>query len=210
MGTNDHLHENISFVPVRKMGPGYHDTYEPIPGVLVIGLGHKARHGKDSAARALIEAEPAHVQRFAFADDLYAYCRIAHGMRTKDAPLLQRVGVEMRERDPETWARSVYSKILDAKPRVAVITDARFPNEMAFVKALGGITCRITRRDRNDNVFVDPSRPANHISETALDNAVWDYEIDNIEGQPGKLRNRIVYIMRSELRKRDQLDTAAA
>jgi hypothetical protein len=191
MGTNDHLHENTSFTPARKMGPGYHTKYAPIPGTLVIGMGHKARHGKDTAARTLIEAYPHLVQRFSFADDLYAVCRVVYGMTTKDAPLLQKVGVEYRERDPETWVRSVYSKILDAKPKVAVITDVRFPNEMAFVRAIGGECCKITRRTAGGVVFVDPSRPATHISETALDDAYWDTEIDNIEGNPQYLQNRV-------------------
>jgi hypothetical protein len=193
-GTNDHLHENTSFTPARKMGPGYHTRYEPIPGTLVIGLGHKARHGKDTAARTLIEAYPRLVQRFSFADDLYAVCRVVHGMTTKDAPLLQRVGVEYRERDPETWVRSVYAKILDAKPRVAVITDVRFPNEMAFVKALGGVCWKITRYiSRDKTAFVDPSRPPTHISETALDDANWDREFINWDGEPQIMQDNLKY-----------------
>jgi hypothetical protein len=166
--------------------------YRSIPGVAVIGLGHKARHGKDSAARILIETFGSKVQRFSFADDLYAVCRIVHGMRGKDAPLLQRIGLEYRQRDPDTWVRSVYSKILEARPALAVITDVRFPNEFELVRALGGVCWKITRRLEDGSVFVDPSRPADHPSETALDGAAWDCEIENPDGRPDLFRGRVL------------------
>lgn len=150
--------------------------FQPIPGVRVLGLGYKARHGKDTVAQAIISGVSGAV-RFSFADDLYAYCRVVHGMTTKDAPLLQRVGVEMREKEPNVWIRAVYAKMLDVKPRLAVITDVRFPNEQAFVKALGGKTVKVSRRNEDGSLFVDPSRPADHISETALDDAPWDIHI---------------------------------
>ena len=51
-----------------------------------------------------------------------------------------------------------------------IITDTRFPNELQAVKDRGGLTIRLTR---NSDVRSD------HISETALDNAEFDYVIDN-------------------------------
>lgn len=166
-------------------------TFQPIPGTLVIGLGHKARHGKDTAARILMESFRG-VQRFSFADDLYAVCRVLHGMTTKDAPLLQRVGVELRERDEDILAKATYAKMLTDAPRIAVITDVRFPNEMAFVKALGGVCWKVERRLADGSLFVDPSRPASHVSETALDDARWDRLIVNPDGQPGAFRARVL------------------
>lgn len=166
-------------------------TFQPIPGTLVIGLGHKARHGKDSAARILMETFKG-VQRFSFADDLYAVCRVLHGMTLKDAPLLQRVGVEYRERDEDVWVKAVYAKLLNERPRVAAITDVRFPNEMAFVRALGGVCWKVERRLLNGEVFIDPSRPASHISETALEHAAWDRVLVNPDGQPDVFRERVL------------------
>ena len=167
-------------------------SYAPLSDTLVIGLGHKARHGKDSVARILIDAFPRPVQRFSFADDLYAICRVLHGMTVKDAPLLQRVGVAFRERDPETWVRCVDTKIREARPRVAVITDVRFPNELAFIRALGGVCWKVRRVLADGSEFVDPSRPATHISETALDGAVWDRVLENPDGQPEAFRDRVL------------------
>lgn len=160
--------------------------FQPIPGTFVIGIGHKARQGKDTAAGALIAAYPGDVQRFSFADDLYAVCRVLHGMTGKDAPLLQRVGVAMREQDPDVWLRSVDSKIRESRPPVAVIPDLRFPNEFAYVQALGGVCWKVDRRLADGSAFVDPSRPATHISETAIDGAMWDRVLVNPEGRPDR------------------------
>lgn len=163
--------------------------WEPIPGVTVIGLGHKARHGKDTAARILSSYDG--VERFSFADDLYAVCRVLHGMTEKDAPLLQRVGLELRSTHGENaLLQAVHSKILTSRPRVAVITDVRFPNEFAFVKALGGV-CWKVERSHFGQVFVDPSRPASHVSECALDGFRWDLTIGNPEGKPAVFAARV-------------------
>lgn len=57
-----------------------------------------------------------------------------------------------------------------------IITDMRFPNEMAAVKERGGITIRVKRTQflKRDSL---PTHE--HPSETALDNAEFDYVIDN-------------------------------
>jgi hypothetical protein len=157
-------------------------TFQPIPGMKVIALGHRARHGKDTAAAAIIKAIPG-AMRFAFADDLYAIARVRHGMTTKDAPLLQKLGVDYRENfGVDVWVRAVYAKMLDARPKLAVITDVRFPNELAFIKALGGTTVKVERLNQDGTLFTDPSRPAGHISEVALADAEWDATIRAYSG----------------------------
>jgi hypothetical protein len=168
--------------------------FPAIPGVTVIGFGHRARHGKDSAARILIEQFPRLVQRFSFADDLYAYCRIAHGMTTKDGPLLQRVGVGMRETvDEAIWIRSVYSKLLDARPRVALITDVRFPNEVAFVRGLGGTSVRVERRLADGSLYrANDGRDPNHPTEVACAaDDYWDRTIINPDGDLATFTARV-------------------
>ncbi len=143
--------------------------FAPLPGVHVIGVGHKARHGKDTFARALVEARPDLVQRFAFADALKSVCRVQHGMTTKDAPLLQRVGVTARAGDIHVWVRALYWTLDEIRPPIAVITDVRFENEAAFVQEMGGSLVRVSRVSADGAPYVDPSRPADHVSETALD-----------------------------------------
>ena len=67
-----------------------------------------------------------------------------------------------------------------------VITDVRFPNEIAFVRSVGGAIVRVRRGE-------DPSKEElskMHISETAWNDTVPDYSIIN-EGTLEDLKNNI-------------------
>ena len=58
-----------------------------------------------------------------------------------------------------------------------IITDMRFPNELEAIKKHNGITIRINRGlvERTGKLIQEPE----HISETALDDAKFDYIIEN-------------------------------
>lgn len=65
-----------------------------------------------------------------------------------------------------------------------IITDMRFPNELEAVKAKGGITIRVNRPTKdllgnNVNAQLPLTIMTQHSSETALDDAKFDYVIDN-------------------------------
>ena len=169
-------------------------TFPYLKDTLVIGVGHKARQGKDVAAQWLVEQHGA--TRFAFSDALYNYCRIEHGMTTKDAPLLQRVGVAMRERDPLIWVKAVYYQILDRKPKIAVITDVRFPNEFEFIQQVGGFTCKVSRYNEDGSPYIADDRDPNHPSETALDGWEWDHTIRATSGDIAHLHGEIAGVLR--------------
>ena len=57
-----------------------------------------------------------------------------------------------------------------------IITDMRFPNEKKVIEDKGGITIRVYRDLHNGNAHI---APIPHESEIALDNAEFDYVIDN-------------------------------
>jgi hypothetical protein len=63
-----------------------------------------------------------------------------------------------------------------------IITDCRFPNELQAVKDRGGISIRVNRsiigNQDNTQAFLNQTGVF-HPSETALDNAEFDYVIDN-------------------------------
>lgn len=74
---------------------------------------------------------------------------------------------------PDSYTRMSVTYIASKLPNW-IITDTRFPNELAAVKAKEGITIKVIRNwGSTDNLF------SQHPSETALDDAKFDYEIVN-------------------------------
>ena len=89
--------------------------------------------------------------------------------------VMQYVGTDVFRKIKKTvWIDSTMSRILKDKPKMAIITDCRFPDEVNAVKNAGGYVIRLTRDLHNSS----------HSSETALDkdNYDWknfDYVLDN-------------------------------
>lgn len=83
-----------------------------------------------------------------------------------------------------------------------IITDCRFPNELKAVEDKGGVTIRVTRpKERevflmNANEVIDTTI-IEHISETALDSAVFQYEITN-DGTLDELIDKVRNILEKE------------
>src|SRR5579859_2145248 len=159
---------------------------------LIIGFGNKARHGKDTAAQAIVDyyekkkfylsMAPGKVKehvvsavRIGFADDLYAVACSEYGMKEKDAPLLQRIGAERRVGDPEYWIKRAFTKI-NPTHDIVVIPDVRYRNEAQYIKDAGGYLVNVSRLNADGTQYVDPSRPADHPSETDLDSWNWDFK----------------------------------
>jgi hypothetical protein len=69
-----------------------------------------------------------------------------------------------------SWGQGHY---MCEKPKW-ILTDMRFPNEMEAVELREGITIRVNRNNGTRAIDVDP-----HPSETALDDAKFNYTIDN-------------------------------
>jgi hypothetical protein len=67
-----------------------------------------------------------------------------------------------------------------------IITDVRFNNEMDAIRKKNGFILRVTRPDAEGKAY--------HISETELDNASFDYVIEN-EGSMTELRNKVEQFM---------------
>lgn len=98
--------------------------------------------------------------------------------------LLQWWGTDLRRKHfgENYWVSKTIAQIVKENPDVALITDTRFPNEAQAVKNLGGYNLNITRLNADGTPFVAPDRPADHPSETALDNWAWDLKIVNSDG----------------------------
>ena len=159
-------------------------NYETITGVRIIGIGHKARHGKDVTANAILEKLERSAKKYSFADDLKAFARVL-GMRSKDGPLLQALGTNvLRRLNSDIWIECLYTRLQEEQPTTAIISDVRFPNEAQFIKDLGGIMIRVDRYNPDDTLFISPDRPADHPSETALDGYKdWDFILTAKDGR---------------------------
>lgn len=74
--------------------------------------------------------------------------------------VMQFVGTDIfRKMKQNIWAEATINKIQKEKPRLAIIADCRFPNEVESVKAAGGVVIKLTLNPFNSD----------HDSETALD-----------------------------------------
>ena len=117
--------------------------------------------------------------------------------------LLQLLGTECGRNiiHPNIWVNALFNTYKEEIYRVEVptraagfldtykfpnwiITDMRFPNELKAVKSRGGITIRVNRPYdslNQDSLFSlqKQQETNNHPSETALDNAEFDYTINN-------------------------------
>jgi hypothetical protein len=136
------------------------------PPLIIVGLGHRARTGKDAIAAHLANAYC--FKRVAFADSLKAVVgdlapylrpdiadRIAdlgvdrakngdYGDPTRD--LLVVLGNAMRRHvNPDTWVRAVTENLVADWPYV--VTDVRYPNEVEALRRLGATLVRVDRPD---------------------------------------------------------------
>lgn len=111
--------------------------------------------------------------KVSFADALKRLATEACGMREKDRELLQRLGVGVRDIDPDFWVNAAFKTIRTIQGPI-VIDDLRFPNELKACQQHGFLIFRVVR-DRNTRISsfgLDPDKIYDfegHISETALD-----------------------------------------
>lgn len=170
---------------------------------LVVGIGHKARHGKNAVADAIHAAFPKQTRIYSCAGALKAYCRVAYRMGTKDAPLLQKVGVLFRDHvSPDFWLDVLRAQLEEEAPEVALIPDVRFLNEAQFCDTTIRVTRFVHAPQRATAVlvpYVAQDRPADHPSETALDGYEFDYDITARDGDLARLEQEALAIYRDIL-----------
>ena len=102
---------------------------------------------------------------------------------------LQKLGTEAMRDGLHTnvWVNALFAdyrppKMSEYNPSNWIITDLRFPNEMEAVKERKGITIRVVRPHGYTNPHTGEYKEmplSYHPSETALDDANFDYEIIN-------------------------------
>ena len=150
---------------------------------LIIGLGYRARAGKDTVGAYLVEHHG--FTRIAFADILRDIAGLLTGEDAYDlgfkeracvfdmtgGQLLQGLSI-LRQLDPDIFIKAALPKIMSAER--AVITDCRFLNEARALKALGAYLWEIQR----------PGLPVDlHPSEQEGRMIAWDSILSNTCGR---------------------------
>jgi hypothetical protein len=191
--------------------------------MLIIGIGYKARQGKNFVANYWKEAHP-EIKFYAFADALKEYCRnnheslaqryyrehqlhpMRHPLQWKEDPvygcvtILQWYGCKKRETDPNYWVEVISQKIRDEQPEIAVVTDVRFPNEADWIKLSGGYLVEVIRKNLDGTRYLASDRDPNHVSETALDDFNFDYTIIAKSGDLDALKSKALGVLASVLK----------
>jgi len=90
----------------------------------------------------------------------------------------------IRAKDSFYWVRRLRERLTADKPQVALISDVRFFNEFYFVKAFGGFTVKVSR----EGFRLNDGRSESHASETELNDAKFDFEINVLDGAVDELK----------------------
>jgi hypothetical protein len=101
----------------------------------------------------------------------------------KHPKLLQWWGTEYRRANfgQDYWIKRLFAS-MPTNLDVAMVTDVRFIDEADAIKQRGGYTINVQRLNKDGSQFLDPSRPADHPSETQLDGYNWDFYIKSPDG----------------------------
>lgn len=196
--------------------------------MIVIGLGHKARQGKNYVAD-FMKAQDNRVKIYAFADELKKYCAAHHdellpqwqlANQTKQVPackedpiygytkILQWYGTDVaRKADPDTWVKALATRMETDAPEIAVVTDVRFPNEAEYIASQGGYLIEVVRLNEDGTQYVDPGRDPQHPSEIALNGyTYWDFIIEVSNGDFDELKRLSIGALNAVLWTEEDLE----
>lgn len=170
--------------------------FGPIDGVRVVGVCGASRHGKDTLAQFLIELVPG-AERFSFSDLLSAKERIDGRMRARDPRHLQDLN---KTTIRANLVAAMYYAIADRRPKLAIVTGVRKPDEVAMIRQMGGIMLRVVRTERDGRIFQTTDRDPNHPIEQEIGALPADLMVAAPSGDMAALRNFAATFAIQELR----------
>ena len=146
----------------------------------LIGISGKKRSGKDTVAEILSLTQP-DVVKYWFAQQLKVEVALACNVslayldthKENFRLILQGWGTDFRRNmfGNDYWIRKMEIAVNQlSQHKTIVIPDVRFPNEYKYITSQGGIMIRVER---------ETGLKDTHESETALDDFVFDYRIQN-------------------------------
>lgn len=181
-----------------------------IPKLTIYGFSGKIGSGKDYVAKEILphilvgsgrHSSDDSVIYLAFADFLKSVCAARFGLKYNDLyerktaetrKRLQYVGDEIRDMYGDMYfvnsmELEVTKHLRRSNIKTFVITDVRYPEEVAWIRKMGGYIIRIKAPERSkkklmeeckENVDIYKKR-SEHPSETLLDNADFNLVINN-------------------------------
>ncbi len=161
--------------------------------MIIIGVTGKAQHGKDTFANHLLNEYGFESRRFAWklkqiVQEVFDLStpQIENGamkefvdQRWGKSPrqIMQWIGTEgFRAIHPDVWVRdfAVRLKATTGRNSLVVIPDVRFPNEAAWIKAVGGMLVRVVKTGVHGG--------SNHASEIEMESIEVDKTVDALPG----------------------------
>jgi len=178
---------------------------------MIIAFGHRRRVGKDVATRTLIDmlaARDIPALRVSFADGLKEICTDTFSWAGLQGPAFYEeyprekeevlpdlglsprdiwidVGNKLREVYEDVWIDLALRQPAGRKA-VIIISDLRYPNEAAKIRAMGGVLVKVTR---------DVAPVSNDVADAALaDYTEWDMTLIN-NGTKEELQSQLVSLV---------------
>jgi hypothetical protein len=162
--------------PYRVETPVTRSPLHTLP--LLVGIGHRARQGKDTLASLIHACAPAETTIMRLADPLKMYARMTGLMNGKDSGLLQKLGLLFRQHCHEDFfIQQLEYRIQDEPAKIILLSDLRYRNELAWIRQHQGIAIRVHRLTPDGAPYFAADRDPDHVSECELDDATFDYEI---------------------------------
>jgi hypothetical protein len=145
---------------------------------MLVGFGHKSRSGKDTSCDYLVSKYG--FVKISFAETLYDISRQVQSMLDKPVEKNPTLLQSLADTIKRVYGNNIFVNIVDKKiinylsqGISVVISDVRHNEEFDMIRSHSGILIDINRKDRP--IDRDPT----HISEIQLDDASWDYVVNN-------------------------------
>ncbi len=172
----------------------------------IILISGKAEHGKNAVADIIKDKLINYkIVNIAYADYLKWICKSYMGWNggkdTYGRMLLQKYGTEViRSQVPDFWVRNVAQllEVLQNEFDFVTISDCRFPNEINHMLKIFSEKVISLRVERPNYISALTEEQLKHLSETALDNYVFDYVIYN-DGTIDDLEIKVDNFIKNEL-----------
>jgi len=109
---------------------------------LKIGICGRMASGKTTLAQEIIQAS-GNAEILSLAGEVKNVAKRIFGMVEKDRPLLQQIGMKMREIEEDVWLNFLLRRADESDAKIVVVDDVRFINEVDKMREAGFVMIKI-------------------------------------------------------------------